>query len=141
MVDLPPSRRLWRRVAVMYALGAPFILIGVVSAFDSHGGERLQWLLILALVLGIPLLHFPMRRRWVRRFDERGATTYSGRTFEWKDFQRVELVKQRRYNSYRELVFATGRAVVPPGEMILNPSELSDVVTELSRGENRFAKK
>ena len=39
---------------------------------------------------------------------------------------------------YRELVFSTGRVVVPPVEMVKFPAELTDIVTELERGENRF---
>jgi len=138
--EVVTSRRLWRRVGIMYALGAPFVLIGIVAAADAHGTDRVGLIAILVVMLLLPFLHFAMRSTWVRRFDAQGVTTYGRRSFAWTDFQRVDKIMRRQWLSHRELVFAGGRVVVPPGNTVENPVELTDIVLELERGQNRFTK-
>ena len=119
-----------READVLMMSSAAKFTLGLVSAVIG--------IVIMLVLLALPLLHFAARGTWARRFDERGVTTFRGRTFAWRDFERIERIQRRRYFSHRELVFSTGRVVVPPVEMVKFPAELTDIVTELERGENRF---
>jgi hypothetical protein len=140
------ARHYWKRIAWLYVGLAPFAALAVAQAMHDwdRGGERRDMayamLGIAAFMLLVPAVLLWARTRWVARFDEHGVTLRNGRTFQWRDFERVEAVKNRRLRiiNHYDLVFKTGRAGVFY-RMAANDSEVIDVLRALEAGTNPFA--
>ena len=139
------SRGYWKRIQWLSIGLGLFALIAFKTAiynWDRGSDQRTTayyMLGIAAFFCAVPLVYLWARTRWVQRFDEQGVTLRNGRTFAWKDFERVDVVrfqKLRTTNNYN-LVFKTGTAGVYH-LMAENYGEVMEVVRALEAGTNPF---
>ena len=139
------SRGYWKRIQWLSIGLGLFALLAIKTAIYNWDGGSDQrttayyMLGIAAFFCAVPLIYLWARTRWVLRFDEQGVTLRNGRTFAWKDFERVDVVrfqKLRTTNNYN-LVFKTGTAGVYH-LMAENYGEVMEVVRALEAGTNPF---
>jgi hypothetical protein len=139
------SREVYKRLRWIYLFVTPFAALAVAQAVhDWNRGDQqretaIYMLLLGAFMMGAPLFMLWARTRWVARMDEHGVTLRNGKTFAWKDYQRIEAVKNRKLRmiNHYELVFTTGRAGVFH-LMAENYGEVMEIVRCFEDGGNPF---
>lgn len=139
------SRSLRKRLTWLYVFFGPFAVLAIAGAVHdwNRGGERremaIYMLLLATFIVLAPLVLLVGRSRWVVRLDEQGATLRNGETLRWRDYQRIEAVKNRklRMPDHYVLVFTTGQAMVPH-LMAENDGEVMEIVRCFEDGGNPF---
>jgi hypothetical protein len=141
-LDVITSAELRKRTRLLCLFFWPFAVLGIVQiVHDIRRGRQLDewvWMIgVIAMVAIGPFFLYLGRGKEVKRFDEQGVTTRSGRVFSWDRFVRVADYKRRRMHNHFELHFEDGVAVVAD-LMADNYAEIREVIAELEAGTSRF---